>query len=182
MELPALLAAGWGTGRGRSYRFYEPVGLHLPCLHCFSWILTPEDHLSWAPCPLGSGRGQSAGDTLEGWEDLCPFSACSLLPPGCSSRGQPVPCPALRDSQTPCSPPLLHQPQGRQQLPSSCSLVLPPLMEFLSFSSKPLAPHQSEPVFPAGAGAHRNLWTRALKTISSGDACLIQGARCRAEA
>ena len=152
-----------------------------PALHCFSWVLTPKDRLSRAPCPLGSGHGQPAGDTLEGKEDSCPFSTCSLLCPGCSSHGQPVPCMAL-PPQTPCSPPLLHQPQGRQHLPSSCSLVLPSRRKFLSFSLKPPSPIQSKPVFPAGAVPHRNLWTRALKTTSSRDACLILGARRRAEA
>ena len=175
MELSALLAAGGATGS------MSQLVCIFPALHCFSWVLTPKDRLSRAPCPLGSGHGQSAGDTLEGKEDSCPFSTCSLLCPGCSSRGQPMPCTAL-PPQTPCSPPLLHHPQGRQQLPSSCSLVLPSRRVFLSSSSKPPSPIQSKPVFPAGTVPHRNLWTRALKTISSRDACLILGARRRAEA
>lgn len=105
--------------------------------------------------------------------------ALSPRAPCCAQGAAPMgsPCPARLSGtpQTPCSPPLLHQPQGHQQIPSSCSLVLPSQMEFLSFSSKLPAPHQSEPVFPAGAVAHRNLWTRALKTISITDACLILG-------
>ena len=59
-----------------------------PALHCFSWVLTPEDRLSRAPCPLESGHGQSAGDALEGREDSCPFSTCSLLACG-EEKGQP---------------------------------------------------------------------------------------------